>query len=125
MALADREQVDRTSLPLYADNFARLYDGMFKDWRIGAASRGLETIAKTLHQPLGSGLVGIGFDAGTLDDRVLAQVINAMNMVGMGMGIDDAVKPADLGGKHLLAKIRAGVDDRPRGSLRTGALDQH
>ena len=45
---------------------------------------------------------------------VAAQIVDAVDMVRMGMRVDHRIKFADAGGQHLRAKIRPGVDDDAR-----------
>jgi hypothetical protein len=40
----------------------------------------------------------------------LPQIIDAMGMIGMVMGQQHGIEPADAGGQQLFAQIRAGID---------------
>ena len=42
------------------------------------------------------------------------QVVDAVNMVGMSMSVDDGVEPPAARGKPLLAEVRPGIDDDAR-----------
>src|SRR5690606_19612355 len=61
--------------------------------------------------------------AGVEDDH--AEVVDAVDMVGMGMGVDDAVEGADIGVEKLGAEVGGGVDQDAGGEVAVDALDQH
>ena len=44
------------------------------------------------------------------DKRKAAQIVDAVHVVGVGMGVEHCVDAANTIGDHLLAKIRPGVD---------------
>src|SRR6202011_1187712 len=59
-----------------------------------------------------------------LDDQ-RPDLVNSMNMVGMRMGQQDAVEPADAEPKQLFAKVRRHVDEYlGRGAVLAGVLDE-
>ncbi len=78
------------------------------DRRIGALP--LEHIAEPSHQPL----VGIGVHvagrAPALADPEGAQVVDAVGLVGVVVGVEHRVHAADAGRGGLLAELRRGVD---------------
>src|SRR3546814_11775583 len=45
--------------------------------------------------------------------KKLPQVVDAVTMIGMVMGVDDCVDPPDVGCKQLLQPVRAGIDEDP------------
>src|SRR3546814_3969983 len=45
--------------------------------------------------------------------KKLPQVVDAVTMIGMVMGVDDCVDPPDVGCKQLLPQVRAGIDEDP------------
>ena len=61
--------------------------------------------------------VEIDIDAPALLEEERAQVIDAVGMVGMLVGVEHAVEPIDLGIEHLLAQIGRGVDQNARDRL--------
>ncbi len=82
-----------------------------QDRRIGTARRRLEAIAERLPQPLQRRLVGMDIDQPALLEHVAAQIVDAVDVVGMRMRVDDGVDALDRRHQHLLAEIRPGVDD--------------
>ncbi len=124
MLLGNRQQVDRTSLPVNSQPLTGADDRVVKDRRIHAADRRFKTITKPLLQPCSRCFVGIGRDPLALDQRVLAQIVDAVDVVGMGMRVNDTIEPGHFCRKHLLAKIRTGVDDDAGGSFLAKPLDE-
>ena len=53
------------------------------------------------------------------------QIVDAMGVVGVGMGHQDAVDPLDPGLDHLLAQIGRGVDEDRGRAVAAEALDEH
>ena len=92
---------------------------------IGAARRLHEGIGKARKQrllrrrirPNGQPLAQVKDD--------LAQIIDAMHVVGMRMGIDHRIQCADTGIQKLVAHVGRGVDQDPRYTLAALAFHQH
>ena len=73
---------------------------------------------------LGGGLVDIDRDALAAVDEEAAQVVDAVGVVRVLMGIEHRVDPIDVSVEQLLAQIRRGID-QDAGHARAGApLDQ-
>ena len=88
-----------------------------RDRRILAAGRRHEAIAEAqLEHPPGR-LVAVDVDAPPLGEEQAAQVVDAVGVVGMLMGIEHAVDPVDAGVEELLAQVRRGVDEDAGGAL--------
>jgi len=80
------------------------------DRRIVAARRCLETVAKCLeHAIVGRG-VGIDRYSRLLCEHIAAQIVDAVNMIGMWMRQRDGVETRNGCTEHLLVKIRSAVD---------------
>jgi hypothetical protein len=57
--------------------------------------------------------------------HITAQIVDAVNMIGMRMRIEDRVDSLDVRCNHLLAKIRSGIDDDGgRAAVGAGLFDQ-
>lgn len=76
--------------------------------------RRLETISERFPQPKHRRHVGMDIDQLALVENETAQIVDAMDMVGMRMRINGRVKALDRRQQHLLAEIRPGVDDDSR-----------
>ena len=81
------------------------------DRRIGASGRRLEAIAEACFSRVKRRRVGIDVDQLALLQPVAAQIVDAVDVVGMRMRVDHRVDALDVRRQHLLAEIRAGVDD--------------
>ena len=57
------------------------------------------------------GVVGINIDPPPHVQDEAAQIVDAMDVVGMRMREEHAVEGADAGGERLLAKVRTGIDE--------------
>ena len=60
--------------------------------------------------------------AAVLDDG--AEVVDAVDVVGVGVGEGDAVEEAGAGGEELRAQVGGGVDQRAGGARGGGALEE-
>jgi hypothetical protein len=58
-------------------------------------------------------VISVGVDRHALlgAEVVAPQVVEPVNMVGMRMGVEHGIDMLDPGGDHLLAEIRAGIDN--------------
>ena len=72
----------------------------------------------------GNRIISVGPDA-QLKPPKNAQIIDAVGMVGVIVGIEHAVKPADTDVEQLLAEVGRRVDEHRRRPLPAFALDQH
>ncbi len=96
-----------------------------KDRRILAAGRRLEAICEPGAQSLQCRRVGIDVDAAALVEREHPQIVDAVDVVGVGVGEQHRIEPGHLGLEQLLAQVRRSVDQHRRvlAGL-VGALDQ-
>ena len=87
-----------------------------EDRRVEAARRLHEDVGEARDQHLGG--LGVGPDrqagAAVVDDG--AEVVDAVDVVGVRVGVDDAVEQADVGGEELRAQVGGGVDQHPGGA---------
>ena len=60
------------------------------------------------------GVVEVDVDLAAPVQKERAEVIDAVSMVGMLVGVEDAVEPIDLGVEELLAQVGRRVDQHPR-----------
>ena len=87
--------------------------------------RRLEAIAERILEPRQCRPVAIDIHQPALLQHIAAQIVDAVDMVGMRMRVERRVEPRDAGHQHLLAKIRTGVDDDARRrAVRPDALGQ-
>jgi hypothetical protein len=56
--------------------------------------------------------------------RITTQIINPVNVIRVRMRIDDAIQVPYPGVQHLLAEIRAGIDDGDGLACGTKTFDQ-
>src|SRR5690606_16468688 len=85
-----------------------------------------EAIAESFAQPVAAFAREIDVDAAAIVERQDAEVIDAVGMVGVFVGIENGVDAIDLGVQKLLAQVSASVDKYPcglRNSVAPG-LDQ-
>ena len=94
------------------------------DRRVLAAGRRLEAIAEAGAHRFGGLLVEVDVDRPPLLDEQRAQVVDAVGVVGMLVGIEHAVEPIDFGIEELLAQIGRGVDKDTGNAARAASLDQ-
>ena len=85
------------------------------DRRIFAAGRRGEAIAEPATNDSSTvALVEVDVDAPSPLEEQRAQIVDAVGVVGMLVGVEHAVEPVDLGIDELLAQIRRGVDQYAR-----------
>ena len=105
--LEDRQRLDGAARPRNDDWLRGGQPVRLEDRRIVAARRRLETIGKAgLHHRAGL-LVQINIDELPLLDEKGAQVIDAVGVVGVLMGVKDSVQAIDPRIEQLLAQSRA------------------
>ena len=124
MLLQDGQGRDGAALPFDRDLMAR-HQAMLADHRrVLAAGRRLEAIAEPgVHHRRGL-FVEVNVDQSPPPHEQRTQIIDAMGVVGMLVGVENAVEPIDLGVEQLLAQIRRGVDQDPRDAAGIATLDQ-
>jgi len=94
------------------------------DRRIIAAGRRHEAIAEALEERLGGRLVEIDRDALAPVDEQAAQVVDAVGVVGVLVGIEHGVEPIDVSVEQLLAQIGRRIDQDAGDAGAGAALDQ-
>ena len=85
-----------------------------QDRRVVAAGRRLEAIVETLVHRTGSVLIKVDVDPAALRDEQRTQIVDAVGVVGMLVGIEHGIEPIDLGVQKLLAQVGRGVDQDAR-----------
>src|SRR5882672_6504330 len=78
-------------------------------WRIAAARRGHEAISEPQREDAPGRLVCIHVYPPLMGDEQRAQVVDAVDVVGMFVGVEHAVEMIDGRVKQLLAQVRRGV----------------
>ena len=90
-----------------------------------AALRRLENIAEMAAHHGRGRRIHIEIDAAPLHDDERPDFIDAMRMIGMGMGQQDRVEPIDAKIEQLGAQIRPHIDQNLRlGAFGVGAFDE-
>ena len=110
--------------PAYVNRLACPNLAALQDRRIFAAGRRLEAIGEARAEQPASGLVVIDVDPAIAVVGHLAQIIDAMRMIGMVVRVEHAVEPGGACIEKLLAKVGRGVDQRRGFSLGPVALDK-
>ena len=87
-----------------------------EDRRVEAAGGLDEDVGEAGDQQLGGLGVGPDRQAGAAVLHDGAQVVDAVQVVGVGVGVGDAVEEADAGGEELRAQVGGGVDQRAGGA---------
>mmetsp|Transcript_6994 Transcript_6994/g.11294 ORF Transcript_6994/g.11294 Transcript_6994/m.11294 type:complete len:278 (+) Transcript_6994:98-931(+) len=95
-----------------------------EDRRVGRAFRLHEDISEPAEQRVLGGAIRPDLQPGAHVEDHHTQIIDPVNMVGVGMGIDHPVKPSDALIQQLVAQVRRGVDQDARFAARTCALHQ-
>ena len=71
----------------------------------------IEDVGEFDRKFFGRPLVSIDRDGLFLGEIVGADIVDAMAVIGMGVGIENCVEPLDLFAQRLLAEVRAGVNE--------------
>ena len=90
--------------------------------RIIAARRRLEQIIEAQPDGFPGRLVQIEVDLAMHRHGQRAQIVEAMDMIGVGVGQQQGVEPVHAGGDQLLAQVGAGVHQQPRRLASLAAL---
>jgi hypothetical protein len=114
MLLEDWERINGSALPFNGYGPARLDPVVRGDGRIFAAGRGAETVAEARMQGAAGSLIEVDIEPPPVLDEERAQVVDAVGMVGMGMGEEHGIEPVDLRVDELLAQIRRSIDQNGR-----------
>jgi hypothetical protein len=70
--------------------------------------------SQTVHATIRGYWVRIDVDAAALVEHKRAKIVDAMGVVGVGMGVKHPIKPGHFGVKQLLAQVGRGVDQHSR-----------
>ncbi len=100
--------IDREWRKRFGDNMA------VDNGRIFGAARRFKTIGELARQMGQGGFVGIHIDAFSHQKCQRAQIVDAIGLVGMGMGHQHSVEAGHARGQQLLAHIGRGVDQKRR-----------
>src|SRR5215813_2972810 len=96
-----------------------------KRW-VAAAWRGHKAISESERQNPPSRLVRIDVYGPVMRYEQRAQIIDAMDVVGMLVGIEHTVERIDVGVEELFAQVRRGIDQHAGlGAVRSRAIDQN
>ena len=124
MLLQNGQGGDGAALPFDRDLVARRQAMLADHRRVLAAGRRLEAIAEPgVHHRRGL-FVEIDVDQSPLFEVQRAQVVDAVGVVGVLVGVEDGVDPIDLGIEKLLAQIGRRVDQDPGDAAGVVTLDQ-
>ena len=72
-------------------------------------ARRFEAVVETLPQARHCRVVSVDRNAHPLSNHIATQIIDAMNVVSMRMGIDRRIDALDAGSNHLVTEVRSGV----------------
>src|SRR6476646_11872290 len=106
MSLAERQGLDAAARTWNFHRYARRDLVAIENRRVLAICRHLEAIGEALPELLSCQFVVVHRDASPPIVRHHAQIIDAVGMVCMVMGVEHAVEPTDADVEQLLAKIR-------------------
>ncbi|MNV20057.1 hypothetical protein D3C71_1109430 [compost metagenome] len=126
MGLHMRMEPDRSAGAVDHDLVVKIVDQNRRhDRRIISAGRRFQAIAETLADTLHRQRIGIDRYPVLLQENVATQVIDAVQMVGMGMRVENGVDARHPGRNHLLTKIWPGIDsDDSAATIRSDLLDE-
>ena len=124
MLLQDRQRGEGTALPCHGDRRAGGQAVLAHDRRIFAAGRRVETIAEAGVHRLRRIVVEIDVDRAALLDVERAQIVDAVGVVGVLVGVEHGIEPIDLGIQKLLAQVGRGVDQDPGDAAVVAPFDQ-
>ncbi len=119
MFLLEGQHRNRTACPVDVERHERL--GNFtriEDRRIVAALRPLEDVAEAPRHRRQRLMIGMHVDALAHCQHQGAQIVDAVQLVGMFMGDEDAVQMGGARSDQLLAHVRRGVDQHRGLALR-------
>ena len=105
VVLQNRQSLDRASLPVNINDFARHQTLLVEDWRIFAAGRCHEAIAEAGVHGAGCRFIEVDVDLPTLVDEQRAQIVDPMRVVGVLVRDQNAVNPINGGIEKLHAQV--------------------
>ena len=117
MLLQDRQRHDGAALPVDGDRPAGGQPVLAQDRRVFAAGRRFEAITEPGVHHFRVKLVEVNVNQLPALDEKRTQVVDAMGMVGVLVGVENAVEPIDVGVEKLLAQIGRGVHQHAREPL--------
>src|SRR5579883_2986038 len=96
------------------------------DCRIAAARRLPKTITEARRHHVGGRRIEVHVDRPPVLDEQRAQVVDAVSMIRVLMGVEHGIEPVDVGIEQLLAQIRRRIDQKARNTTCRGttAFDQ-
>src|SRR5258706_14039059 len=95
------------------------------DRRVAGTGRRLETIIEAATEKLKRARVRPNVDAATLRVRENAQIVDAVSVVGMIVGVDHAIDALDPSAQKLLAQVGGSIHQDDGAPLRTDLLHQN
>ncbi len=124
MLLQERQRGDGATLPGDRDWLSGADPMLGHDRGIVAAGRRDEAVAEAGSHDLGSRRIEVDIDAAPPLDEERAQVVDAVGVVGVLVGIEHRIEPIDLGSQQLLAQVGRGIDQDTGDARAIAALDQ-
>ena len=103
---------------------ASLQEVVGQNRRIFAAWRGLKAIAEAHAQGSGGVPIHVNVNSPPSLDKEGSKVVDAVDVIGMGMSEEYRVEPINVRIEKLLAQIRRGIDQGPGHAACAPALDQ-
>ena len=101
--MQNRPNGEGTALPVHLKPLFSCNQTMFQDRRIKASFRGVDAIFKAFPDSRQRRSVTIDRHPAAIENEQAAQIINPMHMIGMTMGIQNAIKLLDVGTEQLRA----------------------
>ncbi len=126
VVLEENGDVDGAAGAGYLKYLARLDCVGVEDRRIIAAGRRDEAVAEGFIEAFSACGAEVDVDAATVVEGQYSEVVDAVGVVGVLVGVEHGVDTIDLGVEQLLAEIDAGVDQDSRWLFNTlrPAFDQ-
>jgi len=107
----ERRRLDGSARTIEKCRAAEMQPVFGQQRRVETARRRLEDIVELGRHDLRGRLVHIGRNLSPVHDDEPAHIVDAMRVVGVGMGIENGVETLDLGVDQLLAQVRGRVDE--------------
>src|SRR5688572_11425529 len=124
MFLQDGDDLHHTTRSRNPHRFRRTNIICLENRRIAAAGRRLEAIGKARYEAVTGACVEPYRHPPLHRIRDRSQIVDAMRMIGMVVGIKHAVERRETDRKELLPNIRPSVDEDFRSAFRADLLDE-
>ena len=77
----------------------------FQEFHISGAFNSLEAVAEAFCHDIGGGFIHIDIDAAPAIDKKRAQIVDAMRLVGVMVGIHNAIEPVNVFAEKLVIEV--------------------